>query len=915
MVDISALMKVLPISDMESNWVASLYGIIEMPEGQQWKESIQLREPPAGQHIPYIEPLAALEKLLRHQGVAPENCRAQAHEVIRLMKKDIAEDRWVNFFDDLEPESPECIPVPDFLAWLRKKELILPRLIMFLEQATEVTISEATFRGSDNWDSPWKLKDLPALPPPKAMIEFMPGPPWADFEAWDDWRISDNPFLQWRDAIRPIALELEKILGESVYSFADLDDDMDDDCVHRFLVLHWCCTWKPESAFVQFLLKVSGAKNVDELKTALIDPANYTHPFTMNDSFCGFDSLACGIDYIPQNAHKTVGVVFLTEYSREMALSWLKQQIGKDAYIVAPKELATDEWIKQATQYCRSWEVCYVYNGKLNQPIDILASIDKLFVIANEKGPNNGYDLKLSEETEDLLWLAIKLGLDASYSGISNPEDCLIKGGAPERVKAQHTSRAELTSQLTEIRLSNEFGSSGLWDSDNKMLGYDLLDLPFSLVKRIATWQRDYDATISPTDNSDEAWWNRHDQEEYEIAKALHDVLGESVYIRLLRNRDWVKMEDIEYALNTTTMPDMKSKQIQSDIDYMNSMIDGSVDYTDGEAIEAKCIAIHERLNDETSPLFEQAVEAYAQWALAQASDILSTDQNQEYDDEINIEILEIIDKRTGKVITFDEADALLSNSALNNADITKYDLNKVDSYGYDGAPDDETDRQMEGYVVPQSNLDRVVAEPDPVIRAQLLQLSKGFRYMPEKCLREKNLDSNLILRSTMFAARQHQNQRRKDIASSPYINHTIAVAHTLSSIGEVVDVHTLCAALLHDTIEDTDTTAAELEQLFGHKISAIVCEVSDDKTLTKTERKQLQVEHAGHCSREAKLVKLADKICNLRDILASPPSDWTTDRKVEYFDWAAQVVTQLKGVNAKLEAEFDRLYSRRSEL
>ena len=118
-----------------------------------------------------------------------------------------------------------------------------------------------------------------------------------------------------------------------------------------------------------------------------------------------------------------------------------------------------------------------------------------------------------------------------------------------------------------------------------------------------------------------------------------------------------------------------------------------------------------------------------------------------------------------------------------------------------------------------------------------------------------------------------------------------------------------------HDTIEDTDTTAAELEQLFGHKISAIVCEVSDDKTLTKTERKQLQVEHAGHCSREAKLVKLADKICNLRDILASPPSDWTTDRKVEYFDWANQVVAQLKGVNAKLEAEFDRLYSRRSEL
>lgn len=175
-------------------------------------------------------------------------------------------------------------------------------------------------------------------------------------------------------------------------------------------------------------------------------------------------------------------------------------------------------------------------------------------------------------------------------------------------------------------------------------------------------------------------------------------------------------------------------------------------------------------------------------------------------------------------------------------------------------------------------------------------------------------MDNNLILQATMFAAIKHQNQRRKDAASSPYINHPIALAHTLSAIGEVADGNTLCAALLHDTIEDTDTTAAELEQVFGAKIAAIVCEVSDDKTLTKTERKQLQIKHAGHCSHEAKLVKLADKICNLRDILASPPT-WTTERKVEYFDWANQVVAQLKGVNAKLEAEFDSLYSRRCEL
>lgn len=176
-------------------------------------------------------------------------------------------------------------------------------------------------------------------------------------------------------------------------------------------------------------------------------------------------------------------------------------------------------------------------------------------------------------------------------------------------------------------------------------------------------------------------------------------------------------------------------------------------------------------------------------------------------------------------------------------------------------------------------------------------------------------MDTNLILQATMFAASKHQNQRRKDAAESPYINHPIALAHTLSTIGEVKDAHVICAALLHDTIEDTDTTGLELEQAFGAKIASIVCEVSDDKTLTKKERKQLQIEHAEHCSFEAKLVKLADKICNLRDILTSPPTMWTTERKAEYFDWARQVVAQLGGVNAKLEAEFESLYLRRCEL
>lgn len=114
-----------------------------------------------------------------------------------------------------------------------------------------------------------------------------------------------------------------------------------------------------------------------------------------------------------------------------------------------------------------------------------------------------------------------------------------------------------------------------------------------------------------------------------------------------------------------------------------------------------------------------------------------------------------------------------------------------------------------------------------------------------------------------------------------------------------------LCAALLHDTIEDTETTAEELRGQFGDAITSIVLEVTDDKSLPKAERKRLQIEHAPHTSAKAKQVKLADKICNLRDILASPPADWPLARKQEYFDWAAKVVAGARDAHVGLAALF----------
>ena len=291
----AALMSALPISDLEPDLVALISGLIDVPKDQSWRTNLTLLEPPAGQRTPYIDPRQAVPILLRSHGATEAVAQARAQDIVATLKASIDADRWVNFFNRYEPESPECIPVADLLAWLRAQALVPAQLTDFLDQVVEVTVSTPMFRGPDNWNSPWSLANLPALPPPKAMIEFVPDAPWCD--AVGEWKVERNHFLRWRETIRPIAQALEQALGEPVYYFADLDDDLDDDDVHRFLVLHWCCTYQPESAYVRYLLKVCGAGDVEELKAALIDPASYTHPFEMNNSFVGMETNFCRFDY------------------------------------------------------------------------------------------------------------------------------------------------------------------------------------------------------------------------------------------------------------------------------------------------------------------------------------------------------------------------------------------------------------------------------------------------------------------------------------------------------------------------------------------------------------------------------------------------------------------------------------------
>jgi guanosine-3',5'-bis(diphosphate) 3'-pyrophosphohydrolase len=165
------------------------------------------------------------------------------------------------------------------------------------------------------------------------------------------------------------------------------------------------------------------------------------------------------------------------------------------------------------------------------------------------------------------------------------------------------------------------------------------------------------------------------------------------------------------------------------------------------------------------------------------------------------------------------------------------------------------------------------------------------------------------LIKAADFAAFKHRRQRRKDAEASPYINHPLALARVLKIEAGVEDVDVLVAAILHDTVEDTQTTVEELEREFGEVVAGVVAEVTDDKRLPKPERKRLQVEHAPQLSPKAKLVKLADKICNLRDVVDSPPAHWPLERCRAYFEWARAVIDGLRGAHPGLERLFDEAY------
>jgi (p)ppGpp synthase/HD superfamily hydrolase len=162
------------------------------------------------------------------------------------------------------------------------------------------------------------------------------------------------------------------------------------------------------------------------------------------------------------------------------------------------------------------------------------------------------------------------------------------------------------------------------------------------------------------------------------------------------------------------------------------------------------------------------------------------------------------------------------------------------------------------------------------------------------------------LARAYHFAAERHIGQRRKGEAKEPYMNHLTEVAELVARATDGTKPEIVIAAVLHDTVEDTQTTLDEIKALFGETVAALVAEVTDDKALPKQTRKDLQVAHAAHASPGAQVIKLADKTSNLRSMASSPPAGWDAARKLDYVEWATRVVDACRGANAWLAGEFD---------
>lgn len=537
-VNFTALQHALPVNGIEADWLARLTGLFAKKPPAEIDNDIEFLMPPAGQTEPYCAVQKVLATLYAAKGWGAKRALFQARVEADNLLRHLPADQQLPLFHGVETvKVPVCVPVRALLAHVALRNEVPQRLQAFLAHALAVTLRSplVPYKGDL-----LRLSQLPDVPQANEMIEFFVGLP-SDL-CWNlPWQkeVDFSLFYRWREAIRPVAEHLESVLGQWVYEFADLDDELDDDYCHRFLALHCWCSLQPDSTLVQHLVKVTGASDVAHLKASLIDPANYTldftnqpQPFDMSPKVLQFPWRKAG------HGHR-VGIAFDNPMAQPQAEKIASLQWDCRVHFVMPHEHDTQR--KPGLQMLLPDIADSIETYGEVEPIEFLAGIDELFIVIGSKRTaitGEHPDLHLSRCLEKLLWRAVMSHIPvhcqtADGFELENPEVSLLAGPTPETCNLEDFGRQN-SQQPNVVRVWPEDMSSGLWTGGEHlgMIDYVDTDLPFALIRRLTSWQQMYDDLDQPNAQNDKQW-DAFLRERMSVARALQRYWGARVRVEV----------------------------------------------------------------------------------------------------------------------------------------------------------------------------------------------------------------------------------------------------------------------------------------------------------------------------------------------------------------------------------------------
>lgn len=540
MLDLRPLMRCLPVCELEASALGFVTGWHEPNATTKYTQpNICWMEPPAGVRRPYVDPINATTILLRHQGLERDNARALAHSHYAALRPTLQVIERVRYLDEFEPDSPEHIPGDRWLDHLQTQACVADDVILFLRKTLHACAELTAFEHPDFQGRRLTLSELPEQPPATSLIQFQPGCPWGA-EDGDMAGIANGAstadWLKWRADQHPIATAIEARWGQAPMYLADMDDPLDDDLFHRFLVLHWCCTCKPDAFYVQFLLEASGASTLNELKTALLDPENYAVPFALDDAHREMYPRAGRFKFTTAS-QKTpyVTIAFEDATCWPLVQDLLRQQVDADVLLIDANAHIAYAQIDPFHRYARYVVQQLDWHDELDTPVETLARTDVLHVIDGPNGKAGQPDV--SDALVQLVGLAHVLGVETHFhlnqrGRLSNFMDLPRFQTASQQAQAWLQAQSAHLPDMDEIHVWCDFAASGLWDKRGRMLGYDIKTLPWDLIRRLSAWQWDYDFTFDPPKNmGSDAWWAKNAAQARALAREVQQAVGPQVRV------------------------------------------------------------------------------------------------------------------------------------------------------------------------------------------------------------------------------------------------------------------------------------------------------------------------------------------------------------------------------------------------